>query len=293
MEEKKESIFSHISCFFVSDIHGSFSRYKKLIEEIKKDKPAVVFFGGDLLPHALRKIEGYPDFVNDFLIPEFIDLKNKMKNHYPEIFLILGNDDFRSEENKIIEAQKLGIWKYIHYRKSLYSDHKIFGYSYVPVTPFRIKDWEKYDTKENEIRPGCIPVSDGFTTVDHDRKAEQSTIEKDLEFLTRNENLSNAVFIMHSPPYNTYLDRAGLDGVKVNNKPLDVHVGSLAIRDFIEKKQPLLTLHGHIHESTQRTGNWIQKIGNTTAINASHGGPELCLVKLTLENPQKAQRLLI
>ncbi|MCD4684081.1 MAG: metallophosphoesterase [Bacteroidales bacterium] len=281
------------NCFFVSDIHGSISRYKKLIEEIKKEKPAIVFFGGDLLPHALRRVEGYNDFTNDFLIPEFVNLKNELKDFYPEIFLILGNDDFRSEENKMIEAEKLGIWKYVHYKKSHYENFKIFGYTYVPITPFRIKDWEKYDITENEIRPGCIPISDGFTTVKHDYTTEQSTIEKDLEFLTRDEDLSNAIFIMHSPPYNTYLDRAGLDGIKIENKPLDVHVGSEAIRKFIEEKQPLLTLHGHIHESTARTGHWKQEIGKTVCMNVSHGGQELCLVKFNLDKILEADRILL
>ena len=292
---EKITIDSHLPvlCFFVSDLHGHIHRYTKLFDQIRVEKPNLVLFGGDLLPHGLRRIEGYSDFTNDFLIPEFINLKSELKDHYPEIFLILGNDDFRSEEFKFIEAEKLGIWQYVHYKKLLFNDIKIFGYTYVPVTPFRIKDWEKYDITENEIRPGCIPVNKGFTTVEHDHTTEQSTIEKDLDFLTKDENLTNSIFIMHSPPYNTYLDRAGLDGIEINNKQLDVHVGSTAIRNFIVEKQPMLTLHGHIHESTQRTGKWMQKIGKTTVINGSHGGPELCLVKFTLEVSEKAERFLL
>lgn len=282
-----------INCFFVSDLHGSIYRYNKLTEEIRKEKPDVVFFGGDLLPHALRNAEGYDDFANDFLIPEFIKLKKEMKEQYPEIFVILGNDDFRSEEQKIKDAQKLGIWKYVHYKSEQFFDHEIFGYTYVPVTPFRIKDWEKYDLIENEIRPGCVPIADGFNTVDVDRSDEKHTIKEDLENLTDNKDLSNAIFIMHSPPHNTFLDRAGLDGIKVDGKQLDVHVGSEAIRNFVEKKQPLLTLHGHIHESTKRTGKWKQKIGETVCMNASHGGPELCLIKFNLDNLNGTERLLL
>ncbi len=125
------------NCFFVTDLHGSLYRYNKLIQEIKKEKPAAVFFGGDLLPHALRKVEDYNDFADDFLIPEFLKLKNEMKGQYPEIFLILGNDDFRSEEHKIVEAEKLGIWNYLHYKSKKYQDHEIFGYTYVPYYSFQ------------------------------------------------------------------------------------------------------------------------------------------------------------
>ena len=49
----------------------------------------------------------------------------------------------------------------------------------------------------------------------------------------------------------------------IDHIPLDVHVGSIAIKRFIEAKQPMLTLHGHVHESTRLTGNWQQHIGNT------------------------------
>ncbi len=42
----------------------------------------------------------------------------------------------------------------------------------------------------------------------------------------------------------------------VDHVPLDVHVGSIAIRRFIEARQPLAALHGHVHESARLTGAW-------------------------------------
>lgn len=279
-------------CFFVSDLHGFTDRYTKLLNEIRKETPDVVFFGGDLLPHGLRKTGNFDNFVSDFLIPKFVSLKKELKNHYPEIFLILGNDDFRSEEKKIIEAGSLGIWQYIHYKKVEFKDYKIFGYTYVPVTPFGIKDWEKYDI-DIKVRPGCLPLEQGFRTVPPAYDIENSTIQNDINKLTKGEELSQSVFIFHSPPYNTYLDRAALDGLLADNLPMDVHVGSVAIRQFIEEKQPLLTLHGHIHESTRLTGFWKQQFGKTISINASHDGPELCIVKFDIEEPENATRVLL
>jgi hypothetical protein len=41
--------------------------------------------------------------------------------------------------------------------------------------------------------------------------------------------------------------------------PLDVHVGSVAVRRFIEDRRPLLTLHGHIPESALLTGSWRER----------------------------------
>ena len=77
-----------MNCFFVSDLHGKTSRYKSLINEIKKELPDVVLFGGDLLP-GFSSLFG--DFISDYLIPKFVELKTELKDDYPRIFIIMGN----------------------------------------------------------------------------------------------------------------------------------------------------------------------------------------------------------
>jgi Icc-related predicted phosphoesterase len=74
---------------------------------------------------------------------------------------------------------------------------------------------------------------------------------------------------------------------------LDVHVGSIAVRRFVEERQPLLTLHGHVHESARLTGTWQDQIGRTHLFSAAHDGPELSLVRFDLEHPAGASRTLI
>ncbi|HUU04736.1 MAG TPA: hypothetical protein VMZ49_02545, partial [Patescibacteria group bacterium] len=83
------------------------------------------------------------------------------------------------------------------------------------------------------------------------------------------------------------LDRAALDGRQVDSVPLDVHVGSIAIRRFIETRQPLVTLHGYVHESARLTGSWQEKIGRTFCFSAAHDGPELAVVFLIPRIPAK------
>jgi Icc-related predicted phosphoesterase len=75
--------------------------------------------------------------------------------------------------------------------------------------------------------------------------------------------------------------------------PLDVHVGSIAVRTFIESGRPLLTLHGHVHESARLTGTWRDRIGPTHLFSAAHDGSELALVTFDLDDLQKAQRELL
>jgi len=69
-----------------------------------------------------------------------------------------------------------------------------------------------------------------------------------------------------------------------------VHVGSIAVRRFIETRQPHLTLHGHIHESARLTGSWRDRIGRTLLLSAAHDGPELALIRFDLEHPGNAIR---
>jgi Icc-related predicted phosphoesterase len=120
-----------------------------------------------------------------------------------------------------------------------------------------------------------------------------STIQTDLDDLVGNEDMTKAILLLHTPPYQTALDRTGLDGKTVDGVPLDVHVGSIAVRRFIEKRQPLLTLHGHIHESARLTGSWKDLIGKTWIFSAAHDGPELALVRFDTEIPEQAMRELI
>ena len=79
----------------------------------------------------------------------------------------------------------------------------------------------------------------------------------------------------------------------MDHVPLDLHVGSIAIRRLIERSQPLLTLHGHIHESARLTGSWKDILGRTHLLSAAHDGPELALVRFDLEHPGKASRTLL
>jgi Icc-related predicted phosphoesterase len=111
--------------------------------------------------------------------------------------------------------------------------------------------------------------------------------------LTERAVWKRAALLFQSPPYLTALDRAALDGRFVDHVPLDLHVGSIAIRRLIERHQPLLTLHGHVHESTRLTGRWRERIGRTHCFQAAHDGPELCVIRFDTADLESAARELI
>jgi Icc-related predicted phosphoesterase len=284
-------------CLFVSDLHGDTGRYEKLLRVIGTDKPQAVFIGGDLLPSVLQYLgsgnSSSGDFVRDYMLREFRRLQQEMKDTYPRIFVIMGNDDGRFLESSMVAAESDRVWEYVHMRKVLLGQYPIYGYSYVPPTPFLLKDWEKYDVSRF-VDPGCIAPEEGKHSVPP-AGAEQwdATIKDDLDRLAGNDDFDRAVFLFHAPPYDTNLDRAALNGKKIDHVPLDPHVGSIAIRRFIEARQPLLTLHGHVHESARLTHSWRDRIGRTFAFSAAYDGPELALVRFGLEDLDPATRDLV
>ncbi len=278
-------------CLFATDLHGKYDRYAKLFRAILTERPDAVFLGGDLMPHAYSGVEG--SFIDSYLKRELSALRETLKGSFPAIFVILGNDDGKFEEDDMECGSAEGIWHYAHNGKFALARWRIYGYSYVPPTPFRLKDWERYDVSRY-VDPGCISPEEGAYSVPvTDDEARYSTILKDLEILAGEDDMQNAVFLFHSPPYKTDLDLAEIEGQMVDHAPVDPHVGSIAIRRFIEERQPLLTLHGHVHESPRLTGAWKDRIGRTIMFSAAHDGPELALVRFDLEDPGTAELELI
>lgn len=283
-------------CLFATDLHGSEHRYATLFEAIAERRPDLVFLGGDLLPSGMFQLTtsgSHEDFINGFIAAGLERLRRAIGLAYPQIFAILGNDDARFEEAAMLDVAAKGLWRYAHNRRHTIRGFDVYGYCFVPPTPFLLKDWERYDVSRY-VDPGCVPPEEGFRTVPmSESEISFTTIQDDLASLTGARDLSRAVCLFHSPPYRSALDRAALDGKMVDHVPMDVHVGSIAIARFIEARQPLLTLHGHIHESARLTGSWREVRGRTHLLGAAHDGPELALVSFTLEDPAAAVRELL
>jgi Icc-related predicted phosphoesterase len=282
---------------FVSDLHGRVDHFRKLFSFVRQERPQAVFLGGDLLPSGSLLFAGgrcdQSGFLEEFLLPRLRALRDDLCENYPRIFLILGNDDARSEEAAIQEHEKEGLWQYVHFRKVPFGLYTVYGYSCVPPTPFALKDWERYDVSRF-VDPGSIPPEEGrFSMIVAEEEKGLPTIQDDLLTLCGDEPLSQAIFLFHSPPYQTHLDRAALDDRQVDGAPLDPHVGSIAIRRFIEQRQPLVTLHGHVHESARLTGSWRERIGATHCLSAAHDGPELAVVCFDPAKPEHAIRRLL
>jgi Icc-related predicted phosphoesterase len=106
------------------------------------------------------------------------------------------------------------------------------------------------------------------TPFDSPRELDEDELYRRVsELADQVEDLSRCVFNLHVPPYDTELDIApalteDLEVVMSGSAPKMVPVGSTAVRELIERYQPLLSLHGHVHESPGAT-----RIGRTLCVN--------------------------
>lgn len=261
------------------------------------EPPDVVFFAGDLLPQpgtdpGSLGFDGV-DFVNRFLVRRFVALRRLLGDRYPRVFVILGNDDVRFEEGSIFIGSTEKIWTYIHGRCARLNGRSVYGYSCTPPSPFRLKDWERYDVSRY-VDPGCVSPEEGVLTVPmSDRDRRHSTITAELASLIGDDDVSDAVFLFHVPPYGTALDTADLDGKNVDGVPLDPHIGSFAVRRMIEERQPYVTLHGHVHESYDLTRTFVEKIGRTWCVSSAHDGRSLVAVEFMISDPGAAKRIVL
>ncbi len=264
---------------YTADLHGNEEFYKRLLKKAEEENVNAVVIGGDLCDRngntIQERINNQKLFLEKFMIPLFKDFKQKNKmsgmRSIPEhtrksmifddkeIYAIMGNDDFRVNLEILENAEKNKILHSIH-KKSIKINEKsnIAGYSFVNPTPFRLKDWEKPDFKGDES-PQKI-----FMEEIRSIEKENGTINDDLSHLKELSNPKKTIYAIHAPPFNTSLDIISTG----------THVGSKAVRQFIEKEQPPLTLHGHIHESPKMSGSWKDKINETICINVGNGYPE-------------------
>jgi uncharacterized protein len=97
--------------------------------------------------------------------------------------------------------------------------------------------------------------------------SEEQILERLNALASEAEDRENLIVVVHPPPFDTPLDHApSIDEEFVvqmeSGAPKLVPVGSTAVRAFIEAQQPLLGLHGHVHES--KASDYI---GRTLCIN--------------------------
>ena len=249
---------------YTSDLHGYDPFYRELLVLARSQNVKTIILGGDLFP---RKGHSHQSLANQkqYIQTSFRSFLQEIRNTSGlSLFCILGNDDFAGAIPMMEELEKENLLTFLHNRTvSLTEDIAITGYSFIPPTPFPVKDFEKRDTLDDDnigSNPDAFISTDGkIIRIEASVWfSQRNTIEEDMKkFVLTSEQNVKMIHIIHAPPYDTGLDRL-YDGRSI---------GSRAVRKYIEERQPLMTLHGHIHESPDISGKYWQKLGRTLSIN--------------------------
>jgi len=262
---------------YTADLHGSRPLYAETLELARTLGVRALILGGDLAPHAT--VPEQREFFTEFMLPLLREYRQEPGS--ADLFFIMGNDDWRANLPVLVGA---GIerFEYIHCEvRPLLNGAWIAGLGSVSVTPFALKDWERWE----EGLKGPLRM-DGFRShedgsvhpFDFRGKEWEEWLGRDLEIIERGitPERGPVVCAFHGPPYGTALDQ--IHG--------DTHVGSREVRKFLEKHQPLVSLHGHIHESPAVSGRFADRLGSTICVNPGQRmGATLHAVWFRIQDP--------
>jgi len=230
---------------YATDLHGVKWKYERLME-IKKDCDLMIV-GADILPKNMPNIHKQQfGFLTKFL-PRFFDAIEV------PIIIDFGNDDHKAlyKTFKDLVDRTPDVY-YSHRRYFDIGGVWFAGMHYVPDYPFRMKDWVRsdsvdedyYDSDIMQFGSPILSTDGGYEDIVslYDYLRSHASIETSLNTLGKPD-----VLLTHSPPR-----KLGLDVC------FDMReVGSRAVTKYILENAPRLTLHGHIHESPQMSGKDI------------------------------------
>jgi Icc-related predicted phosphoesterase len=274
---------------FTCDLHGKKHLYAKMLELVLQSGADCIIVGGDLFPTYIANplglitgnagfqegLKAQNDFIDDFLAPT---IHYFMRSH-PDISLLYtpGNHDWVAAVNHLQERLPEAVC--LHGNTLSLNGLSFSGYGCVTDSSFWAKDYVRRDRKDS------LPVPSRYAFVSEGNRLRPSeageyalrhpSIEEELSGVVP-ENPSKTVCIFHSPPFDTGLDTL-YDG-----RP----IGSVSVRGFIEKHQPMMSLHGHIHESPYMSGIFSTRIGSCLAVNPGHSSRSLHAAVFDTEDPE-------
>jgi len=277
---------------FLSDIHGSSTVFEKAINIVKKYNVDVLIVSGDLTGKNIHPIiiengsytfemNGCKQTVSESEIVQY-ETKLSEQGHY---FFRISREDFDAlREREIFELLDLKILERLDNWLIRLSQLVDSEHIKVIITPGNDDILEidslikKHESKgifsglSNPVKVGMNEIISLDYTNISPWKTHRELPEKELQKLIKSkvksvENFQFSIFNFHCPPHDTKLDIAPsidndfhyiVNPGGIENK----HVGSTAVKQAIEQYQPLLTLHGHIHES-----EGFHYIGKTLCVN--------------------------
>ncbi len=300
--------------FFATDLHGSEVCFRKFCAAADFYKCDALILGGDLTGKLLVPIVVRGDRLEYELggvaevrdADELSAVTKRIRNmgYYP----ILCDEDEHGRlqngdvyERRLLEESLARLHEWVEYAQG------VLGSKDVPVLvapgnddAFEVD--EVFDASSVFVMAeqrvvaldGLEVASTGWsnpTPWKTPRECSEEELRERLKTLVASvRDASRTILNVHVPPYGTTLDVCPeLDDdfkvVTVLGNPVLTHAGSQAVRDVIEEVQPLVSLHGHIHESRN-----VAMLGRTPALNPGSEYSEGVLLGAVIEKTRTGLR---
>jgi Icc-related predicted phosphoesterase len=279
--------------FYASDIHGSEMLWRKFINAASFYGAETLIMGGDVagkavVPIVQRNTCFYaPGFAAEraFTKDELPVLERRIRDlgQYPyrmtEDELAVIKDDQSAIDKLFLKIMSETLERWVNLAEERLRDKKVRLYVMLgnddepALRKVLARSPIVVDPEDRvvELGEGFQMLSCGFanpTPWNSPREMPEEELLRHLEHLVAQlQEPASSVFNLHVPPIRTAIDIAPvvdehLSPVIQGGTILMGSAGSQAVRTVIEKYQPLLALHGHIHESRGTV-----KIGKTICIN--------------------------
>jgi Icc-related predicted phosphoesterase len=279
--------------YYASDIHGADRLWRKFINAGKFYGADVLVMGGDITGKAVVPIirsngsMRVPELIGDRVAPaeELESLETQIRNRgfYPyvttedELAATHGDERAVADLFGRAMAQSVRAWLALAEERLAGTGIRLFmmlGNDDEPAlqevlaeSPLRVD----CEDETVELAESIQMLSCGIanpTPWNSPRELPEDQLAAHLEELVAKlDDPERSVFNLHVPPKGTALDQAPeldatLKPVVRGGSVAMTSAGSAAVRELIERYQPLVALHGHIHESRAMT-----RIGRTVCIN--------------------------
>ncbi len=303
--------------FFVADVHAADAVFKKTLNAAMKYKADVIIIGGDLTGKAIVPIVnqgngwyvkalGQELHLNTRQEVEAVTKELSSRGYYVKEMTKSEVDEFMNDKKKMDELfktlalQKIEEWIEIIRERvpenvkvvMLPGNDDVFEVDRVIEESGRVIFPEgklvELDDRYRMISCSWSTPSPWNTHRECSEEEMRAMLEREFR---RTDDYDHLVCNFHEPPYDTVLDRA--PKLDENLKPVTkwgmvvmTHVGGRAVRELILRYQPLLSLHGHIHESPGH-----MKLGRTLCLNPGSEYQQGILRGYFIDLPREGEKL--
>lgn len=293
---KKTNSDNKLKIWFVTDIHGSNVCFRKFLNSLKTDiSPDVIILGADIsgkyvIPILNKNGSEWMLHIDgkDYVINNSSELNIKKdelsdKGFYPYVCDEITYNKLQKDESfydiifKRLRIERLREWVKLTEQRVTDKSKKVIincGNDDPWYLDEILKSSKTIIVPEGKLlylNDEITMISTGLANMtpwNCPRDVTEYELTKTIESMTSKvPDFNKCIFNFHCPPINTSLDKApkldkNLNVLVSGTGIMFESVGSTAVRASIEKYQPIVSLHGHIHEQ-----HGFEKIGNTICFN--------------------------